>query len=326
VASGRRTNLALAALLLAALVSGFWSFAIGSDWLLHPSIVHGVVALAILTLAPWKSVVIKRGLDRSRRGQGWSVLFLIVVLVAIASGLAHSADWARSVAGVTVMQTHVGAGLVALALGIGHYVRHAQRPRPPDFDRRAFVRLAATGGVASILWWGWERLAGANRRFTGSHEVSSFDPSGLPVTSWINDVPPTFEAATWRVGVGEREFSLEDLAAMVDGDIEATIDCTGGWYSTQNWGGVRLDRLIEPGGWRSIEVVSTTGYARRYPASDLDRLWLAVAVGGDPLSVGHGYPARIVAPDRRGFWWVKWVAAIRPSMTPWWVQSPFPLT
>ena len=326
MASGRRTNLTLAALLLAALASGFWSFATGTDWLLDPSIIHGVLALAILVLAPWKSVVIKRGLGRSRRGQAWSVLFLVVVLVAITSGLAHTADWARAIAGLTMMQIHVGAAVVALILGIGHYVRHPQRPRPPDLDRRAFLRLATTGAVASVLWWGWDRLAGAKRRFTGSHEAGSFDPTGFPVTSWINDVPPAIAAATWEVEIDERKFSLEDLAAMAEADIEATIDCTGGWYSTQNWRGVRLDRLIEAGAWRSIEVVSATGYARRYPVRDLDRLWLAVAAGGKPLSVGHGFPARIVAPERRGFWWVKWVVAIRPSMTPWWVQSPFPLS
>ena len=37
-------------------------------------------------------------------------------------------------------------------------------------------------------------------------------------------------------------------------------------------------------------------------------------------------PARIVAPGRRGFWWVKWVAEIRPSARPAWAQSIFPLT
>jgi uncharacterized membrane protein YhaH (DUF805 family) len=323
---GRRTNLALAALLLAALSSGFWSFAIGTDWPIDPAIIHGVTALALLVLAPWKSVVVKRGLARSRPGQVWSLVFLVMVLVAIISGLAHTAGWARTVAGMTMMQIHVGAAVVVLILGIGHYVRHPQRPRSPDLDRRGFLRLAATGGVASALWWGWERLAAAPRRFTGSHEVGSFDPAAFPVTSWFNDVPPKLAASTWRVEIGDRKLTLDELAAMSEDDFEATIDCTGGWHSTQRWRGVRLDRLVEAGAWRSIEVVSASGYARRYPGRDLDRLWLAVAVGGEPLSIGHGFPARIVAPGRRGFWWVKWVVAIRPSMTPWWVQSPFPLT
>lgn len=330
--TGRTTNLALAALLVASIVTGFLSFGVGADWMVHPSVFHGVVALGIVLLSPWKAVVVRRGLYRPRGGRVASLIFLGIVLVALGSGLVHSAALMETIGGLTIMQVHVGSALVALALGLAHYRRHPQRMRSTDLDRRGFLRAATLGIGSAGLWLGWEGAgrglgwAGARRRFTGSHEIGSLDPSGFPVTSWINDIPPAIDGATWRVKVGEKGYSRDDLVEMVDEDLEATIDCTGGWYSTQDWSGVRLDRLVEPGEWRSIEVISTTGYARRYPVSDLDRLWLAVAVGGDPLSVGHGYPARIVAPDRRGFWWVKWVAVIRPSMTPWWVQSPFPLT
>jgi DMSO/TMAO reductase YedYZ molybdopterin-dependent catalytic subunit len=44
-----------------------------------------------------------------------------------------------------------------------------------------------------------------------------------------------------------------------------------------------------------------------------------------PLSSGHGAPARLVAPGRRGYWWVKWVARIELRDEPWWLQPPFPL-
>ena len=91
---------------------------------------------------------------------------------------------------------------------------------------------------------------------------------------------------------------------------------------------VRLDHLLGAAldGAASIEVRSVTGYARRFPAADASRLWLATTVGGEPLSPGHGSPARLVAPGRRGFWWVKWVTSVAPSDRPWWLQSPFPLT
>ena len=323
---GRLTNLALATLLLLALITGLLSFSAGTDWFIHPSVFHGIAALAILLLAPWKSVVVKSGLARPRPGRVWSIVFLLVVLIAIASGLFHSADLAGSVGGLTIMQIHVGSAVIALILGVSHYRRHPQRVRASDASRRGFLRLAVMAGAATLGWLGWEEAAAAKRRFTGSHEVGSFDPTGFPVTSWINDVPPEIDHNTWRVEVDGASYSLLQLAAMFDREFEATIDCTGGWYSRQTWTGVRLDRLVEPREWRSIEVVSATGYSRRFPIRDLDRLWLAVGSRGEPLSVGHGFPARIVAPGRRGFWWVKWVVAIHPSMTPWWVQSPFPLT
>ena len=52
----------------------------------------------------------------------------------------------------------------------------------------------------------------------------------------------------------------------------------------------------------------------------------ATRLAGRPLGAGHGFPARLVAPGRRGFWWVKWVTSIEVDPAPWWRQPPFPLT
>src|SRR4029453_14926467 len=52
---------------------------------------------------------------------------------------------------------------------------------------------------------------------------------------------------------------------------------------------------------------------------------LAPRLDGRPLSAGHGFPARLVAPGRRGFWWVKWVTSIELDPAPWWRQPPLPL-
>jgi DMSO/TMAO reductase YedYZ molybdopterin-dependent catalytic subunit len=89
---------------------------------------------------------------------------------------------------------------------------------------------------------------------------------------------------------------------------------------------VRLDRVVDAGFHRSVVVTSRTGYSRRFPARDLERLWLATHLGERPLIDAHGFPARIVAPGRRGFWWVKWVVQIETSDVPWWLQLPFPAT
>jgi len=43
-------------------------------------------------------------------------------------------------------------------------------------------------------------------------------------------------------------------------------------------------------------------------------------------AAGHGYPLRLAAPGRRGYWWVKWVDRIELQATPWWWQPRFPVT
>ncbi|MDP9405670.1 MAG: molybdopterin-dependent oxidoreductase, partial [Actinomycetota bacterium] len=114
------------------------------------------------------------------------------------------------------------------------------------------------------------------------------------------------------------------LAAYGD-RLRATLDCTGGWYAAQDWSGARLDRLLgDPGDARSIVVRSVTGYTRRFPVRDRTRLLVATGAAGAPLSPGHGFPARLVAPGRRGFWWVKWVESVTYDPRPWWLQPPFP--
>ena len=189
----------------------------------------------------------------------------------------------------------------------------------------ATLAYGAVEGVGQLL-----RLPGRSRRFTGSYETGSFDPEQMPVTQWLNDRVPEIDAASWRLLVSGKgavsEWTYEELDRFGD-RLRATIDCTGGWYAEQWWEGVALERLLpDVGQARSIEVRSVTGYARRFPTGDVHNLFVATRVGGRPLSAGHGFPARIVAPGRRGFWWVKWVTEIRASQSPWWWQPPFPLT
>ncbi|MDQ6712688.1 MAG: molybdopterin-dependent oxidoreductase, partial [Candidatus Dormibacteraeota bacterium] len=72
-------------------------------------------------------------------------------------------------------------------------------------------------------------------------------------------------------------------------------------------------------------VRSVTGYDRRFSAQDAGQLLLATRLGGMPLDPGHGFPVRLVAPDLRGYWWVKWVTTIQVDALPSWWQLPFPM-
>jgi hypothetical protein len=329
---GRRTNLALAVLLVTAVVSGLASQAIGVDWPLDTAVIHGAVALGIVLLAPWKTNIVRRGLRKKRPGRVFSLVLLTMVLITMTTGLLHSHGAISRIGPLTVMQIHVGGAVLALGLAIDHFRRHPVVPKHFDVDRRAFLRATTLTAMATAVWLAWEgtlqalEAPGSDRRFTGMHERGSHDPTTLPTTSWLDDRVPEIEAERWSVEIAGQSYTLEELETMSQETFPAILDCTGGWYSEQQWTGVRLDQLIEAGVSRSFVAWSYTGYARRFPIRDLESTWLVTSVGGEPLSPGHGFPARIVAPARRGFWWVKWVTRVELSPIPWWLQSPFPLT
>jgi hypothetical protein len=265
-----------------------------------------------------------------------SVIFTALVLASVIGGIVHSTGVLLAVGPITAMEVHVGAALAALPLAIWHVLARRVHVRAIDFSRRSFVRGAALLGAAGMVYGGSEiavrllRLPGANRSLTGSYEIGSFEPRALPVTQWMFDSVPVVDGARFSLEVTSpgirRSWTYEQLFGF-DDRAEATLDCTGGFYSTQQWSGVWLSRLIpaEATSAMSIHVRSLTGYDRRYSMTEAGRLLLATRLGGEALDPGHGFPVRLVAPDRRGYWWVKWISSITVEPLPAWSQLPFPL-
>ncbi|MGH8875319.1 MAG: molybdopterin-dependent oxidoreductase [Acidimicrobiia bacterium] len=338
---GRGTNLALAGGLALALLTGGLAFGFGAPSGAWAAMLHGATGLAVLLLSPWKSVVARRGMGRRRSGRLGSLALALLAGLTVVTGLLHATGLVVSMGPVSAMQIHVGAGLLSLPLAVRHMRARPVPVRRVDLTRRNMLRTAALAAGAAAATAGVEALIrstglpGGERRFTGSHERGSGDPAAMPVTQWLDDRVPTISPDDWaltiRTPAGETRLGYDGLVAIPAEEVEALLDCTGGWYAAQTWSGVRLDLLVgttagADAGTRSLMVRSATGYARRFPLGDLERLWLATRVGGKPLSPGHGFPARVVAPGRRGFWWVKWVTSVEASPVPWWAQSPFPLS
>ncbi|WP_051683756.1 molybdopterin-dependent oxidoreductase [Blastococcus sp. URHD0036] len=342
--AGRRTNLGLLLLLLVAGGTGVLGYTVGTaPATTLVAAAHGAAGLGLLLLVPWKTVVVRRGRRRAmhtRRDPGVAIALGFTVALTVLTGVLHAVGlpgpW-PVLGGVAALQVHVAAAIVGAALLAVHVVGARQRPRRTDLGRRELLRTGALGLGAVALWGGLEgllRLTGApggRRRSTGSHERGTDDPTAMPVTQWIGDAVPDDRASALEVVWGDSRVRLDADELDRGDEVRATLDCTGGWYAAQDWRGVRLDRLLAgalprglPDGG-SVDVVSATGYRRRLPLSDTAHLLLATHAAGRPLSPGHGAPVRLVAPGRRGFWWVKWVVRVEVVDAPWWLQSPFPL-
>jgi DMSO/TMAO reductase YedYZ molybdopterin-dependent catalytic subunit len=332
----RVTNLTLLVALALAFATGAGAVATGSTrgrWIV---LAHGAAGLLLVVLAPAKSRIARAGLRQHRAGRYPSLLLAALTGAALVAGVLHSTGAVRSFAGLPTLWFHVAFALALVPLLVWHIAVRRARPRRTDLSRRVLLRTGGLVGAAAaldaVLTLGTDAagLPGGRRRFTGSYETASFDPASLPATIWLADAVPHVDPAAWRLTVvdaaGRRELPLE---ALTGGGVRrrALLDCTSGWYSLQDWEGLPVGPLLpHRDGARSLLVHAVTGYWVRFPVEDVDELLLATAVGGVPLTPAHGYPVRLVAPGRRGYWWVKWVDRIELSPDPSWWQPPFPVT
>jgi DMSO/TMAO reductase YedYZ molybdopterin-dependent catalytic subunit len=352
----RWTNLALFVLLGLAFATGWVAFFYSTAPSRASLIVHAISGYAIIALTPWKAVIAAHGIQRRRPGWWASLIFTGLVIASVLAGILHSTGLLVAAGPFSAMEVHVGAALAAIPFAAWHVIARRIPMRAIDLSRRSLLRAGTLAAGAGLVYGAGEvavrllSLPGSTRRFTGSYEFGSLQPAQLPVTQWLFDTVPSVDPSAWRLtlraGDAVREWTYAELLAH-DDRVRATLDCTGGFYSMQDWSGVWLSTLLgraqaptlpsptsgegkvapQVGGKvaLSVHVQSLTGYDRRFAIEEAGRLLIATRLGGIPLDAGHGFPVRLVAPDRRGYWWVKWVGAITIDEQPSWWQLPFPV-
>ena len=337
-------NIALVALFGIELLTGYLGLTHSSpDWIAAMHL-HRITGFAILFLFLWKSrniwssFQVRRNWQASPETMLASTALLLGLLIVLGLGLAWSSFGAYSWLGMSGTTLHILLALLLIPLLLWHSVRHRISFRRRYIaDRRNFLRLGGMAAAGLILWQLTEQgnrllnRPGAQRRFTGSYPETGPD---FPVTSWLNDRTPAIDPAQWRLHINGHvdhpyEISLEELSNEQD-ELTATLDCTGGWYTTRKWEGAAVAQLLaraspRPGAG-SITIRSRTGYFRRYSLPEARRALLAARVDGAPLTPGHGFPARMVEPQKRGYDWVKWVDEITVNDTGKFWQPPLPLT
>jgi DMSO/TMAO reductase YedYZ molybdopterin-dependent catalytic subunit len=212
---------------------------------------------------------------------------------------------------------------------------------PAAFDRRRFLaRVVAVGAVAVGGGLASQALATTASQSRAGVSIprprsaapplpaaATFDVDGLtPHLSTNRDfyrvdtalVVPNVPVDTWRLrvhGMVERplELTFADLLSRRLVERRITLTCVsnpvgGDLMDTSTWIGVPLADLLAEAGVRSgadaVKSTSADDMTIGTPLSALtdgrDAL-VAVAMGGEPLPLEHGFPARMVVPGLYGY-------------------------
>ncbi len=148
----------------------------------------------------------------------------------------------------------------------------------------------------------------------------------LPVnrTGGAAGVAALATSADYRLRVTGRvprplELTLDEVRSRPRCSVDLPLTCVEGWSVGATWAGPRLADLLreagaEPGAEVRVESLEAGG---PYRSSHLGarHAWspstvLATAVDGQTLDLDHGYPLRLLAPNRPGVLQTKWLAEV----------------
>ena len=330
----RLTDWSIATATLIAFGTGIISLVSGrlEDWLIF--VLHGVGGFWLLLLLwgkvrrVWPRLIHLRRWDRRTI---FGLLTLLIVALALGSGIWWVGGGDVSVASFNLLNWHITLGFVLTAAIVIHMFARAKRLRKRDVTgRRQLLHFGAMLLGSAVLWPTQQfieqtlHLSGAKERFTGSREMGSYAGNAFPTSSWVADAPRPIDVEKWHLAVGgavthAQVFSYDYLIAAGD-ELEATLDCTGGFFSTQHWQGMSIGKLLEQvvplRDAQYVRFTSVTSYHWSLPIDEARKALVATHVEGEALSYDHGSPLRLVAPGRRGFEWVKWITSVEVLTAP----------
>jgi DMSO/TMAO reductase YedYZ molybdopterin-dependent catalytic subunit len=304
-------------------------------------VASGIAAIPLLTaklwtvyprLYEWPPVrSVKHALERLSVG--------VLVAGAVfepATGLLNTAQWypwpfSFVPVHYAVAWLVIGALLLHIAVKAPEIKAHWARRSPGTLalpaqdgpDRRSL--LAAVGTAVGAV-----TLTTVGQSFTPLKDFLLFaprhpdkGPQALPVNRTADAAGVGgITAVEYRLVVAGPQtytLTLDELRALPQHEVELPIACVEGWSKSALWTGVRVRDLLERVGApeharvRVVSLESRGGYrtSEMGPEHARDPLTLlALRLNGEELDPDHGYPARLIAPDRPGVLQTKWVGRL----------------
>lgn len=281
---------------------------------------HGLERLLIVPLVAGVLFQLTTGLLNIVQWYPWGFFF-------------PATHWAMAWVVLGALLIHVAVKLPLPSRRPGSKARSELEPdEVPELsrDRRALlIGVASAAGVVTLASVG-QTIAPLSGISLLAPRRAGSGPQGVPInrTAVAAGVTGRARDTLWRLqiraapgrGAGRLlSVGLAELAALPQHAAVLPIACVEGWSTTARWSGVRLRDLLDLAGipadshLRAVSLETAGLYATSPigPSAARDPLTLlALRLNGAPLTLDHGYPARLIAPDRPGVQQTKWLSAI----------------
>ncbi len=191
--------------------------------------------------------------------------------------------------------------------------------------RGLLTTVAAASGILTLTTIG-QTIRPLRRLGLLAPRDPATGPQGRPVNRGAANagVVDLANSPAYRLEISGRvarpiSLTLDQLRALPANDTVLPIACVEGWSFSAPWSGVRVRDLLtmagaEPDRTILLESLEPQGVYRTSTlnagqAADRDTL-LATHLDGEPLALDHGFPCRLIAPNRPGVLQTKWVTKV----------------
>ena len=206
----------------------------------------------------------------------------------------------------------------------------AETPSPSyrgGLSRRGFVATVMGSAAVLVITVAGETVAPLRRLALLAPRNPVVGPQHLPVNQSAIEAGVTSSAIdpAYRLEVTgncrkPRTFTVAELQALPQRAAGLPITCVEGWSAAASWRGISLPYLLAVVGappQARVRVESLESADRLYSSSIIDTehsadpdTLLALELNGAPLDIDHGYPVRLIAPDRPGVLQTKWISKV----------------
>ena len=192
----------------------------------------------------------------------------------------------------------------------------------PALDRRGLLVSVAAGIGAIVVTTVGQTMTPFARVGLLATRQASKGPQAVPVNKTAEQarVVDIARSPDWSLEVtGPAPFtvSLSELEAMSTKARRFPISCVEGWSVGADWVGVPLIDVVRRAGGDESSHVRVVSLQERgaYNHSVIEgpqvrTALLATHLNGERLDVDHGYPLRLIAPNRAGVLNTKWLIRV----------------